>query len=259
MSKMSRYRHIFIACLIPLGLFSQDIDEAIRLFNTSQFDKAYAIFTEIVKDDSNPRIAEAYYYIGRLSVKPDTALFYYSKVINSYGQSRFADISHLEIAKIYIARKNYQNSILMLKELLRKYPDTSFRDEVMFWLGVSYVSTGMEEEGIALLKDLRAQFPKSVWSERALTIIPGNGTDTPPVSEEYYTVQVGSYRNKDNADSYAGQLRQKGYTVQVVEALVKGNTYFRVWVGKYPTIEEAKAFSLTLESVGIKGNVVKGY
>lgn len=245
--------------MIPLCLQSQDIDEAIRLFNTSQFDKAYNIFVQVVKDESNPRIAEAYYYLGRLSVKPDTALLYYNKVTNSYPQSRFADIAHLEIAKIYIARKNYQNSILILKELLRKYPDTNYRDEVMFWLGVSYVSTGMENEGIAMLKDLRVQFPKSVWSERALTIIPGNGSDTPPASEEYYTVQVGSYRNKSNADTYAAQLRENGYEVQVVEALVKGNTYFRVWVGKYPTIEEAKAFSLTLESAGIKGNVVKGY
>jgi len=258
MSNMSRYRFILIAFLIPLCLLSQDINEAIRLFNTSQFDKAYEIFIEITKDKNNPRIAEAYYYLGRLSVKPDTALMYYNKVINTYAQSRFADISHLEIGKIYIARKNYKNSIIILNELLKKYPDTGYRDEVMFWLGVSYVSTGMEDEGIVMLKNLRSEFPKSVWSERALTIIPGNGSETPPATEVYYTVQVGSYRNKSNADNYAAQLREKGYGVQVVEALVKGNTYFRVWVGKYPTIEEAKAFSLSLESAGIKGNVVKG-
>jgi tetratricopeptide (TPR) repeat protein len=257
---MSQYRHIFIVLLIPLSfLTAQDIDEAIRLFNTSQFDKAQELFIEIIKDETNPRITEAYYYLGRLSIRQDTAIMYYNKVINSYPQSRYADIAHLEIAKSNIARKKYKNSIVTLNELLRKYPDTEHRDEVLFWLGVSYISTGMEEQGIAMLKDLRSTFPQSVWSERALTIIPGNGPDTPPPSEEYYTVQVGSYRNKSNADNYAAQLREKGYEVQVVEALVKGNTYWRVWVGKYPSIEEAKAFSLTLESAGIKGNVVKGY
>lgn len=256
---MSKYRYIFIAYLIPLCfVLGQDINEAIRFFNTSQFEKANEIFIEIIKDPNNPRIAEAYYYLGRLSIKPDTALMYYNKVINIYPQSRFADISHLEIAKSNIARKKYQNSIVTLNELMRKYPDTEHKDEVLFWLGVSYISTGMEEQGIVMLKDLRTTYPQSVWSERALTIIPGNGSGTPPQSKEYYTVQVGSYRNKSNADTYAVQLREKGYEVHVVEALVKGNTYFRVWVGKYPTIEEAKAFSLTLESAGIKGNVVKG-
>ena len=245
--------------MIPLCFLAQDIDEAIRLFNQSQFEKSYEIFIELVKDENDPRIAEAYYYLGRLSIKPDTALYYYNKVVNSYPQSRFADIAHLEIAKINIARKKYQNSIITLNELLRKYPDTAHEDEVLFWLGVSYVSNGMEDQGIAMLKNLRQKYPQSMWSERALTIIPDNGSGTPPPAEEYYTVQVGSYRNKANADTYAAQLRQKGYDVQVVEALVKGNTYFRVWVGKYPTIDEAKAFSLTLESAGIKGNVVKGY
>jgi tetratricopeptide (TPR) repeat protein len=256
---MSKYRYLLVACLIPLCFaISQDIDEAIRLFNTSQFEKANEIFMEIIKDPNDPRIAEAYYFLGRLSIRPDTALMYYNTVINVYPQSRFADISHLEIAKINIARKKYQNSIVTLNELMRKYPDTEHKDETLFWLGVSYISAGMEEQGIATLKDLRTTYPQSMWSERALTIIPGNGSNIPPQSEGYYTVQVGSYRNKSNADNYAAQMREKGYEVQVVEALVKGNTYFRVWVGKYPTIEEAKAFSLTLESAGIKGNVVKG-
>jgi cell division protein FtsN len=50
-----------------------------------------------------------------------------------------------------------------------------------------------------------------------------------------------------------------GFDTQVVDALVKGNIYYRVWVGRFSIIEQAKAFSLKLDSLGIKGNVVKGY
>lgn len=257
MSKMPRNRIIFTLLIIPLCLFAQDIDEAIRLFNSSQFERARDIFVQVAKDKDDPRIAEAYYYLGRLSISPDSAFYYFNKVKTDHPQSRYADIAYLEIAKSHISLKNYQNAIITLTELLRKYPDTNLHDEIMFWLGVSYMSSGKEEEGVSILKDLRKTYPKSLWSERALTIIPSK--DAPDKTKEYYTVQVGSYRNKNNADNYASEIRAKGYSVQIVEALVKGNTYFRVWVGKFTTIEQAKTFSKELESLDIKGNVVKGY
>lgn len=254
---MSRSRIIFTLLIISLCLIAQDIDEAIRLFNSFQFVRAREIFVEVIKDKTDPRIAEAYYYLGRLSIAPDSALLYYKKVTNDHPQSRYADISYLEIAKISIARKNYENAIVTLNELLRKFPDTNLKDEILFWLGVSYVSNGQEKQGISVLKNLRSKFPKSLWSERAENIIPTK--EVPEVTKEYYTIQVGSYLNSANAERYAGEMRERGFDTQIVEALVKGKTYYRVWVGKFSTIEQAKAFSLKLDSLGIKGNVVKGY
>lgn len=254
---MPRIRIVFALLVIPLTIIAQDIDEAIRLFNSFQFESAREIFAEVTKDENNVRIAEAFYYLGRLSINPDSALSYYQRVINNYAQSRYADISYLEIAKINIARKKYKNAIVTLNELLRKFPDTHLKDETMFWLGVSYVSSDQKKQGISILENLRTMFPKSVWSERATNIIPGK--NVPEVGKEYFAVQVGSYRNESNAERYAGEMKEKGFDVQIVKALVKGNTYFRVWVGKFSTIEQAKAFSLKLDSLGIKGNVVKGY
>lgn len=253
------YRRILCAIfIIPLLLIGQDINEAIRLFNASQFEQAREMFIQIIKDVNNPRIAEAYYYMGRLSIDPDSGLHYYNRVVKNYPQARYADVAYLEIAKINIARKKYQGAIITLNELVRNYPETSMKDEIMFWLGVSYVSSGKESEGISILKELRSAYPKSVWSERALAIIPSS--DTPVPSTEYFTVQVGSYRNKSNADNYAAEMQGKGFeAVHIVEAVVKGNTYYRVWVGKFSSIDEAKTFSQKLESMGIKGNVVKGY
>jgi len=257
MSKMPRNRIFLALFIIPLLLFTQDINEAIRLFNSAQFDLAREIFAEVVKDETNPRIAEAFYYLGRLSIVPDSALLYYTKVINDYPESRYVDISYLEIAKSSIAREKYKNAIVTLNELLRKFPDTSLKDEILFWLGVSYMSSGEQEQGVGILQDLRKMFPKSVWSERAASIIPAK--QPPDTAAEYYTVQVGSYRNRNNAEKHATEMKGKEFDVQIVEALVKGNTYYRVWVGKFPNIEEAKAFSFKLDSLGIKGNVVKGY
>lgn len=226
------------------------------MFNAFQFEQSRELFYEVIQDKTNPRIAEAYYYLGRLSVSPDSALYYYRLVTNDFPESRYADIAHLEIAKIHIARRNYASAIITLNNLLEKYSDTDVQDEVLFWLGVSYMSNDQEEQGVSVIKHLRATYPQSMWSERAAKVLP----ETPGQTKKpYFTVQVGSYRNKDNAKRHAAEMRERGFDTEVVEALVKGTTYFRVWVGTFPTMEQAKTFALKLDSLGIKGNVVKGY
>jgi len=250
---MSRNR-ILLACLvIPCILFAQDIDEAITLFNSYQFNRAKEIFQALQKEKDHPRIGEVHYFLGRLSVNPDSAVYYYYKVINDYPQSRYADISYLEIAKINFARKNFRTAITNLNELIKRYPDSEYRDEIMFWLGVSYISLEDETRGGEILTELQRTFPKSVWSERAANI-----TQTKTIGQEYYTIQLGSYRNRDNAEQYAVTLRDKGLDVRVVEALVKGQIYYRVWTGQFLTIEQAKEYKLKLDTLGLKGNVVKG-
>jgi TolA-binding protein len=250
---MSRHRIILAGIIIPLLLSGQDIDEAIRMFNSFQFSRAKEIFYELKKDGDHPRIGEVYYYLGRLSVNPDSAALYYYTVINEYPQSRYADITYLEIAKINIARKNFTTAIANLDELLKRYPETEYRDEIMFWQGVSSISTGNTEHGESLLASLQNKYPKSVWSERAANI-----TQKKASIQEYYTVQLGSYRNKENAENFAVSLREKGIDVEIVEALVKGHTYYRVWSGRFASLEKAKEHLSKLNSLGLKGNVVRG-
>jgi tetratricopeptide (TPR) repeat protein len=250
---MSRNRIIFACLVIPCLLLGQDIDEAIRLFNAFQFNRAKEIFYELKENKDYPRIGEVYYYVGRLSVNPDSAVFYYYEVINDHPQSRYADLSYLEIAKINVARKNFRTAIANLDALLKRYPETEYRDEIMFWKGVSYISIDDTEEGEAILKELQKSFPASIWSERAANI-----TLTKNIEQEYYAIQLASYRNKGNAEKYAVTLREKGLDVRVVQALVKGQTYYRVWVGEFLTLEQAKEYAHKLDSLGLKGNVVRG-
>ncbi len=250
---MSRYRIILACAIIPCLLFGQDIDEAIRLFNAFQFNRAKEIFSKLSQNKDDARIGEVYYYLGRLAVNPDSAAGFYYKVINDHPQSRYADQSYLEIAKINIARKNFGTAISNLEELMKRYPETEYKDEIMFWRGISHISMDETARGEEILAALQRTYPKSVWSERASNI-----TRKAEVTKEFYAVQLGSYTTKDNAEKYAASLRQKGIDTRVVQALVKGQTYYRVWVGEFPDLEKARAYQQKLDSLGFKGHVVRG-
>lgn len=250
---MSRHRIILACAVIPCLLFGQDIDEAIRLFNAFQFKPAKEIFEKLRKDERYVRIGEVYYYIGRLSVNPDSAMHYYYEVINEHGQSRYADAAYLEIAKINIARGNFATALANLEALLKRYPETEYKDEVMFWQGICYISTDDRKRGEEMLGALQRAFPKSLWSERAANVV-----QKKEATEEYYTVQLGSYRSRGNAEQVAVALRDKRIDTRIVEALVKGQTYYRVWAGQFGSLEAARAYALKLDSLGIKGHVVRG-
>ncbi len=254
MSKVPFNRIVFASLIIFTGLPAQNIEEAIKYFDSFQFNKAKAIFLQLTKDESNPRIAEVYYYLARLSVDPDSSIMFYRKIIDKHPQSRYADDAYLEIAKICIARSDYKNSILVLDELLKNYPDTELKEESLFWLGIARLESGNESEGIKLLNELKEKYPKSIWAVRASTVT----SDTPPQSV-YYTIQVGSYRNQELAKKCAEELKKNGFEAKIVEAFIKDEVFYRIWVGKFETIDQAKLIQQKLDSIGYKGNVVKGY
>ena len=66
--------------------------------------------------------------------------------------------------------------------------------------------------------------------------------------ELVWTVQVKSSPDKKFADIWADRLKTKGYDAFVVEADIKGQTWYRVRVGHLAARQEADALRTTLES-----------
>ena len=65
-----------------------------------------------------------------------------------------------------------------------------------------------------------------------------------------FTVQVSSWRTRGKAEAQAGILRQTGYDAYVQKAVLdNGETWYRVRVGAFATIEEAQRFAATLSDV----------
>ncbi len=254
MFRLPIYRIILTTTVIATIVFGQNIEEAIRLFNAFQFEKARVIFEELARDVNNPRIAEIYYYLARLTVNPDSSIAYYRRIINGHSQSRYADIAYLEIAKIAIAREDYKNALVTLNELSKNYPNSELKEEILFWTGIACLETGDRETGYKTLQNLVNTYPKSVWANRALNLIPSTQS-----KKEYYTIQVGSFRDRQKAEKRLEELKTKGYEGKIVEATVMDKLHYRVWIGEFEGAEQAKSVATKLDSMGIKGIVVKGY
>ena len=61
-----------------------------------------------------------------------------------------------------------------------------------------------------------------------------------------WSVQISAAPTKNVADKLVQHLKAKGYDGYVVEANVKGQTYYRVRVGRFPKREEAESIRQSL-------------
>ena len=70
-----------------------------------------------------------------------------------------------------------------------------------------------------------------------------------------YTVQVGAFAKEDEAKSRAEGLKSKGYNAFYIPGVVGKKTWYRVNVGTYSTLEEAKRANekYTADNAGQKG------
>lgn len=90
-----------------------------------------------------------------------------------------------------------------------------------------------------LSKPLQVSSPKRANAEK-----PAN---PPAKTTRVWVVQVASYDQARDAESFAQKLRQKGYNVNVIPAEITGKTWHRVQVGELATQREAVELQKTLK------------
>ncbi|MBU2550206.1 MAG: SPOR domain-containing protein [Proteobacteria bacterium] len=73
----------------------------------------------------------------------------------------------------------------------------------------------------------------------------------PATPKEAYTVHLGSFGVKDNADRLAGRIRASGASVFVEKAQVHSKTYYRLYVGRFASRDEAVPYARRLEQQGL--------
>lgn len=64
-----------------------------------------------------------------------------------------------------------------------------------------------------------------------------------------YTIQIGTYADKEQAEFWKRQLEVEGYDATVRARDVDGRRYWTVAVGRYDTVEKAQAVKQTLENI----------
>lgn len=118
-----------------------------------------------------------------------------------------------------------------------------------------YIFNDVFSAHISLSKRLREDFSNLAKSAKGfvaglMTSTEKKAAEPPPQAKpapNLFTVQVRSYKDAALANEFAAMLRSQGYTVEVVpHEDGSGQVWFRVRVGRFRTLEEARNFAARL-------------
>jgi septal ring-binding cell division protein DamX len=191
----------------------------------------------------------------------------YEIIIKEFATSAFHEQAYVSLIDVDMLLGDFVNAQKYAKEFIKKYPRSQFRGQIKEKITII---------GPKAREQARMQASKPIADKQAesvkenLTFEPGKQLTSADLQlllspdsqkkQEFgsvFTVQVGAFSSKENANSLADKLRGKGNTVFVSQAVSKDNkSVFKVRVGSFKTKAEAAAAAATLSKEGLPTKVL---
>ncbi|MBN2325193.1 MAG: SPOR domain-containing protein [Spirochaetes bacterium] len=199
-------------------------------------------------------------------------------------KSRFIVKNYLEMSRCLLLQDRWGESLDLLRRIIGSASEPLVLEEAHILLAGGYKAHDDPASERSVLVLFLADFPDSVYASRARSRVGELGAyDTPQQSEtigifdpsvpqgayrygqpsettqkgEGFGVQIGSFTMEGNAQNLIDVLKGKGFCSYIVETEFEGKRVFRVRVGVFDTVEEAKEAKQGLESEGYVGFIVQ--
>ena len=145
----------------------------------------------------------------------------------------------------YLGMKDYEHAVTTYRSLIESMPDSQRVPSAHLLLAKSFQNLGKLQEAKKLYQKVIESYGQSIEAQQAQKYLnsffstqPKTGTKTQePLtkSASYFTIQIGAFSSKRNADTLAGRLRKKGYSINITPPVRGKNRLYKVTVGKFKT------------------------
>jgi hypothetical protein len=232
--------------------------------------------------EGSPRYVEALYWRAALAATAADAERDYKRIIIEFPVSRRSETALVGLAQLELARGDRSQAMQHLERVVREHPTGPSRARASFWMARVHFDEGNFPRACARLQDSRRHTPTDAVemrnqleyyaqrcegvdttvvvrttqaeSTRAMPPRPGS-VATQPASQRAavrapssgagaYTVQVGAFASRADADAKHRQLSAQGHGTRVV----KVGALWRVRLGRYATRAAAAEVARSLKA-----------
>jgi tetratricopeptide (TPR) repeat protein len=146
---------------------------------------------------------------------------------------------YIGIADSYFMQNEWDKAIDIYQQLLKKN-NFDYEAGLLFKLGKAYQKSSKWTQSKYYFEQLKQKYPQSF--ESAIV-------EKTSVGGNFFTIQVGCFSNKVNADNLSKDLMAKGYDVYVTPFQSNGSELYRVRVGEFVSFIAAEHKELELKNV----------
>jgi tetratricopeptide (TPR) repeat protein len=223
------------SCLLN-GDYQASISEGERLLSTTR---------------SNAQgLDELYHLLGLSYLKQGNYLRasdIFEIILREFKNSRFREASHIGLGDAYFVKGDYLKADGVYNDLLSSSARTKYKAGLYYRLSRTAAKLGNAQQEKAYLEKLSSEFPhspeclgkvelfslpQSMETEIAMPAA-GNSGFT-------YTVQIGAFSTRANAQRLVEALKRKGYSAYIEDSVSRGKTIYKVKAGKLASRQEAR-------------------
>jgi TolA-binding protein len=213
---------------------------------------------------------------------------------NSSGEVS-KDMILVSLGNCYLGMRDYENAAASYRSLIGSMPDSQRASSAYLLLAKSLQSLGRLEEAKVFYQEVIESYRQSVEAQQAqqcLNSLPlaqskrveaqlavSEAVEKPPIVPEtlpavsetvgathaspvqaklYFSIQVGAFSIKRNADNLADRLRKKGYSVDIIRPIPGKSRLHKVRVGRFKTRSAAlEAAQKLRKNEKLPGEVVR--
>ena len=201
----------------------------------------------IAKD---PHSDELYYLLGLCYLKDGNYLRssdIFEVIINEFSGSRFKEEATLGLGDTYLLRDDFKQAREIYQSIIKKNPKSKLKTQVYYRLSEIGFKQGDVSQGRDYLTKLRENYPLAPEAKQSQDICPLEKNNF----NFYYSVQIGSFSNPNNAHNLAQKLVSSGYPAYIEESsTVSGAKAYRVRAGKLKSRQEAEDLNKKLMQEG---------
>lgn len=220
-----------------------DIETALM---NKDYQKVKELSSEVLKNTAvvKDRIQAKYYLgLGQLRTGQYVEARSSFQIVMSAADSReLYDRAALGMIEALFLPGLYQDALKSSKQLLRKSPQSSFLS--LIYLKTARIHLKLTQWGKAkeYLQKILKEFPQSLEAPVAQRLLE---------EKEYFTVQVGSFLEKERADRLVDDLKTQGQYAYIVETVnLDGKKFYRVRVGQKAALLDAQSLEANLSRLG---------
>lgn len=229
----------FVFCIlsfaIPQNSYAQNLDSLKVYFLKADYKSAITEGEKLLASykSSSYGLDKLYYILG-LSYMKDGNLLRASDIfeiiIKELRDSPLKDDATLSAGDTCFLMGDYEKAKTYYKQLVDVQRQSNLKPIAYSRLSECAFKQGLTAEGKEYLDKLNREYPLNF--EIKLT----RGISAP---SDFYTVQVGSFGNSENASNLFDKLKSYGYDAYIEETVADGKKLYRVRVGKLSTRREA--------------------
>lgn len=247
---------------------AESLTEVEKLFMEGKYERVVTDANKLIDAGAHGR--EELFYLKALSqiqlsrFKEARGTFDY--MIERYPRGKRVFDGYIGIGDSYFSEGKYTDAVASYTDAMNKYPDHKNTSVAYYKIGSSYQRLGNAGKAKEYFDKIKKGSPLSFESKLAPKDIiaadsnvpllaPSKATFEAADTGNYFYLQAGYFKSKNNAQKLTDKLHRKGYDSYMATQIKGGRTFYRVKIGRFKSRTEAESLARSLKADGYKTKI----